>query len=322
MFFERATSGLHDLPRYLITIVAIFFAYGLIGIIPLWAVQYYKISVDGSIGTEELNEFNETMNFSVLGISNNLGLFLMLMVFVSTLLALMLCAKYVHKIPFQRLITPLEKINWKKIFFGFSFWMALAVIMELIFYFLSPDSYIFEFKPVSFLILLVISLVLLPLQTSTEELVFRGYLMPWIGRLVGNKWIPLLVTSILFGLVHSANPEVEKFGFWNMQIYYVSAGLLLGLVTILDDSLELALGIHAGTNILSATLLSFEGSVIQTDTLFKTTTVNTTYMTIGLYIAGAIFIFICSKKYNWNGLDNLMKKVSPFDSSNALDKSL
>ncbi len=321
MFFEKATSGLSDWFRYILSILAVMIAYALLGQLPLMGMLLYKIGKDTSIGMEELDSFQTNMDFGVFGISNNFGLVLMIMIFVISMLALMLCVKYIHRMPFGRLITPLRSIDWKKIFFGFGVWMALSIAMELIIYVLHPETYSFSFKPASFFVLLLICLVLLPIQTSFEELFFRGYLMTWFGRLIGNKWIPLAITSILFGLVHGMNPEVSKYGFWTMELYYVSAGLFLGLITIMDDSLELALGVHAATNIFGASILSFEGSVLQTDTLLKASEINPSMMTVMFYIAAIIFIIICTKKYNWKWPQNLTEPVSKFTSSRdeALD---
>ncbi|MBK8348010.1 MAG: hypothetical protein IPL08_10385, partial [Saprospiraceae bacterium] len=63
-------------------------------------------------------------------------------------------------------------------------------------------------------------------------------------------------------------PEVAQYGFWTMQILLCYGGLCLASITIWDDSLELALGVHATTNILGATLFTYRGSVLQTDSLF------------------------------------------------------
>jgi len=142
-----------------------------------------------------------------------------------------------------------------------------------------------------------------------EELFFRGYLLQGIGLLVKNRWIPLIITSILFGLIHSSNPEIEKFGFWTMQVYYLSAGLLLGVVTLMDDSLELALGVHAATNFIGAVLVGYDGAALQTDSLFKTETMNATWMTQGFIIAAIIFILICKKKYNWGSFNRLLLPI-------------
>ena len=50
-----------------------------------------------------------------------------------------------------------------------------CLILVIIGYFISPENYEFNFKLKEFLILSVIAILLIPVQTTVEELVFRGY---------------------------------------------------------------------------------------------------------------------------------------------------
>ena len=316
MFFEKATTGVHGAGPYVLTIIAVILGYAVLGQIPLSAVMYYQMTQDTSIGISAMAEFGETMDFSIFNISSNFGFFLMISIFIITLLVFVLCIRYIHRIPLRRLVTPLATVDWRKVFWGFAVWLVIGVVLEGIMYLRDPSMYTFSFSGGPFIVLVLMSIFLLPLQTSCEELFFRGYLMPGIGLLARNKWVPLIVTSILFGLVHGMNPEVEKFGFWTMQFYYISAGLFLGLITILDDSLELALGVHAATNIFGATLLSFEGSVLQTGTLFSVSSINPLLMTAGFYVSAVLFVLMAAKKYNWPGYTRLMEPVGQYEDKN------
>ena len=72
--------------------------------------------------------------------------------------------------------------------------------------------------------------------------------MQQIGIITRNRWLPLVITSVFFGLFHSTNPEVAEMGF-SVMIFYIGTGLLLGIMTLMDDGLELALGFHLGNNL-------------------------------------------------------------------------
>ena len=67
--------------------------------------------------------------------------------------------------------------------------------------------------------------------------------------IVKNRWFPLIMTSILFGLMHGLNPEVKEFGLLTMMPQYILFGLIFGIITILDDGIEAAMGAHAANNI-------------------------------------------------------------------------
>ena len=316
MYFKKATSGENHILWYILGFFTVCFAYLFLGQIPLFLVQWYKVGADQTIGADDVEKFYETMDFTLLNIDTNVGLILMILVFIVAMMALMLVVKYFHKRPFKFLITPNKQINYKKIFWAFGFWFIMGLVFEGIIALIYPETYYLNFKPLSWLFLLVICIVLLPIQTSFEELFLRGYLMPGISLLTKDKLIPLLITSVLFGLIHGMNPEIEKFGFWTMQLYYVGAGLFLGLITILDDSLELALGVHAATNVFGAAFFSYNGGVLQTDSIIKSTEINPYIMIATFMSAALIFMIVSNKKYKWNGFSRLFQPIGIEESPN------
>ena len=109
--------------------------------------------------------------------------------------------------------------------------------------------------------------------------------------------------------MHGANPEVSKFGWGIMMSYYIGTGLFLGIITLMDDSLELALGVHAATNIFAATMVTFEGAALQTPALFKTEIVNIELMIPVFFVFASIFTLICARKYGWSNWQKLLGKI-------------
>jgi len=308
MLLNQSFKGLNELWRYLIGILIVFCFYFL-GQLPLYGIVFWKFSSDTSLGEEALAQFESNLDFEMLGLNKNIGFLLLILMFGFALFGLYLVVKYLHQKDLKTYITSNERIDFRKIFFGFGLWMIISVLLEAISYLLSPETYSFRWVPDSFIPLLIISIVFLPIQTSFEELFFRGYIMQGITFFAKNKWLPILLSSIFFGLVHGTNPEVAKYGFWTMQFYYIIAGLFLALITVLDDGLELALGVHAATNIFGATLFTYEGSVLQTDSLFISNEVKPWLMISGFIIGASIFIFVCFKKYAWPSFSTLLDKV-------------
>ena len=308
MFLQKAETGRNQWWWYLLTLILV--AVGVfIGQIPVTLIYYFK-GINSGVSDEELTRMAETLDFSAVGISQNWSLVLVLLAFVFGLLALWLCVVHIHKKPFRLMITPARTINWQKIFFGFALWMVLAVIAESVFYFLHPENYTFQLQTNKFLGLLLISLLVLPLQTSFEELVFRGYGMQGISLISSYRWIPLVLTSAAFGLMHYMNPEVEAFGKEITMVYYIGVGLFLGIVTLMDDSLELALGIHAATNIFGALFVTFDESALQTAALFHTSSVDMKGMLIAFFVSAFLFLVIVARKYNWKDWSKIYGPVS------------
>jgi uncharacterized protein len=132
----------------------------------------------------------------------------------------------------------------------------------------------------------------------------------------------LLITSVFFGLFHSANPEVAEMGF-GVMIFYIGTGFLLGIMTLMDEGLELSLGFHFGNNLLAALLVTTDYSALQTDAVFKDISAQNTSdmlleMIVSMAVTYPILLFILSKKYNWtNWKEKLTGKIQePISLSN------
>ena len=309
MLLNQSFKGLNELWRYLVGILIVFCFYFL-GQLPLYGIVFWKFSSDSSLGEEALAQFETNLDFEMLGLNKNIGFLLLILMFGFAMFGLYLVIRFVHQKELLSYITTKARVDFRKILFGFGLWMIISVLLEAISYILSPETYTFRWIPESFIPLLLISLVFLPVQTSFEEFFFRGYIMQGISFFAKNKWLPILLSSIFFGFVHGTNPEVAKYGFWTMQMYYIVAGLFLALITVLDDGLELALGVHAATNIFGATLFTYEGSVLQTDSLFISNEVKPWLMISGFIIGASIFIFVCFKRYAWPSFNTLLDQVS------------
>ena len=246
-------------------------------------------------------------------IPSNISLIVNLLPFAFLLGLLFLLVRYLHDRSILSLTTARKKVDFKRIAFSFSLIVILTIISFAISYYSDPSDIEIQFNLGKFAILFILSIILFPFQIGLEEYLFRGYFMQHIGIMVKNKWFPLIFTSILFGIAHSANPEVAELGFITM-IFYIGTGLLLGIMTLMDDGLELALGFHLGNNLLAALLVTSDWSALQTDAIFKYTAQEATTTVMEILVPILVFypiiLFILSKKYNWsNWKDKLLGKV-------------
>jgi len=231
----------------------------------------------------------------------NLLLFLILISFVFAFLGLYFVVTQLHNQTFLSIITSRKKIDWKRVFFAFGVWAFISSSMIVASYFVDPSEIKLQFNLIPFLILALITLVLMPIQTSTEELVFRGYLMQGFYNLAHNKWFPLVMTSVIFGTMHIFNPEVQKMGYL-ILVYYIGTGLFLGIITLMDEGTELALGFHAANNMVAALLITSDFTVFQTHSVFKDLSEpSLDYEAfLPVFVIYPIIIFVFSKVYKWN----------------------
>jgi len=304
-YIQQAFKGNNEWYHWIFTIILVFIGWQILGVIPLVMTAFAF--------TENMTEFAHAAanNFMTLGINKNLFLFLMLFMFAVGLVFLLIGIKYIHKRTITSLVTSRKKIDWKRFLFGFLSWGILVLVLSVIGIYLAPENYTFNFNAKPFFILVAISIVFIPLQTSLEELLFRGYFMQGLGTLAKNKWVPLVITSVCFGLLHGANPEVQKLGSI-LMVFYIGTGFFYGITTLMDEGTELALGLHAANNMIAAFLVTTDWMVFQTDALFiDTSEPSVTWeMFIPVFVLYPLILWMFSKKYGWNNwLEKLTGKV-------------
>ncbi|MFV8333522.1 CPBP family intramembrane glutamic endopeptidase [Flavobacterium sp. GSP14] len=231
---------------------------------------------------------------------SNVMLFLMLLSFVFIMLGIIMVVRNLHNQTMLSVTTSRKNMDWSRVGFAFVIWSLFTVVVTLLSYYYSPTDFVLNFKPIPFAILLIIGVVLIPIQTSSEEYIFRGYLMQGFANLARNKWFPLLMTSVIFGGMHIFNPEVSKIGYI-ILVYYIGTGLLLGIVTLMDEGMELALGFHAANNLVGVLLISSDWSAFQTNSIFKDISEPSAGLDVifPVVIIYPILLYIFSKKYNW-----------------------
>lgn len=304
MFLEQAFHAENKFWKYLIGSFVVILAASLAQA-PLMIALYFAVpSTDlGQRSTDEL-----------LGVlDSNLSLFLMTLTFVGGIIGLYFVVKWIHKQRFRSIINPYASIRWGRFFFAFGLWAGVVVITTGLDYLLNPSNFTMQLDWQSFFVLVLVAVIMLPLQTSCEEFIFRGYLMQGFANLSGNKWFPLLLTSVIFGSMHIMNPEVTKMGY-TILIYYIGTGLLLGVITLMDDGLELALGFHAANNLVGALLVTSSWSVFQTHALLLDVSEPqiSTDVLLPVFVIYPILLVVFGKKYNWTQWkEKLVGKINP-----------
>lgn len=300
-FIEQAFRARHEFWRYLIGALCVFIA-STIGQIPLMIAIIAKegFSIAGKDQAYMMNVLDK-----------NLTLFLLLFSFLVGLLALFLIVRTLHNQKIKGVTTSRKKVDWGRIFFGFSLIAVFTIVVTGYDYYVNPQDYEVTFQWAPFLVLFLIAVVFIPIQTSMEEYLFRGYLMQGFGMLAKNRWLPLVMTSVIFGGMHFFNPEVGKLGNIIM-LYYIGTGFFLGIITLMDEGMELALGFHAGNNLVGALLVTADWTAFQTHSILKDISDPSAGFDVLLpvLIIYPIFLFLMAKKYNWkNWNEKLFGKV-------------
>ncbi len=294
---ERALDGQNQWWKYILVILIAFLGGNILGAIPLGVVVISStLQNEGEI-TSNPDNF---MDLSAFGIDPNLGLVLLMIPFIVSLIFLVLMAKTLHQRKLSDLINGTPSIKWSKFFFAFGIWGLLMILYVAVDYTLSPDNFNVRFDLSSFLPLIFISLLIIPFQASFEEILFRGYLAQGIGVWTRNRWLVILIPGLLFGLIHAYNPEVEAYGFWATMPQYILFGLVFGLITVLDDGAEIAMGAHSANNVFLSIFVTTEASALQTAALLEQKDVFPWKETVILILISAAFVWLMHYRYHWN----------------------
>lgn len=295
MYIEQGYKGLSENWRYLIGVILVFFGWQVLGGLPLIAALVAK---SGSMSILLTSGGDLGILSNTLG--ENSFLFYMLLSFAIGLVFLFLIVKFLHKQSITALTTSRKKTDWSRVLFAFGLWAVVTMLFIFLDMYFAPENYEYNFKLEPFLILLVIAVIMIPLQTSMEEYFIRGYLMQGLGIATKNRWFPLVFTSLLFGLLHVFNPEVEKIGY-GILVHYIGTGFFLGIITLMDEGLELALGFHAANNLTAALLVTADWTAFQTNSIYRDISdpVLGWDILIPVLVVFPILLFIFSKRYGW-----------------------
>jgi len=279
-FLDLARQGKNDWWRYALSTVVILVSWlggSVVLFIPMFAISL--MSGSRPVPNPETGE--------ITGVDPLLLVTTLLLSFLPLLISLLLAVRFIHQRSLTSLITPLPRIDWKRMaigFLAFGVLIGLACIVEA---FLFPGRYQFTFEPLETLKFVPVILLLIPFQAASEELVFRGYMLQGIGLLTRQAWIPVTISSLLFMLLHISNPEAQTNTVLALASYLVSA-LIFALVTIRDNRLELAIGMHIANNVF-VLLVNNVVSTLPVPSVFTVMELDVVYNLVSLIVIGVIF---------------------------------
>lgn len=281
LYQEAARQGRTSPLSFVAGLLLILFFWQFLGALPL----LFFMIIDGALGPNapDLQTFMNKQPFPA---------FLLIMLsFAVFMLGIWLAMRLVHRRKMRTLISADGSLRWQRFAQGFGVWLSLAALQSLVEALLYPGRYVWTFKPESFFLFLLPILLLIPIQTSAEELFFRGYLLQGFGLKVRSIWLLSLLSGVLFALPHMTNPEVSV-NFWLLLSYYFLSGVFMAFVTLKDQRLELALGLHAANNIFTAVFANYTISALPTPALFTVQDLDAVYALTAYIISATLFYLI------------------------------
>ncbi|NCW94199.1 MAG: CPBP family intramembrane metalloprotease, partial [Actinobacteria bacterium] len=170
--------------------------------------------------------------------------------FLPLLLVPILLHRYLLRLPLKELFTRSNRSFSREVLIGALVMSLLLLGTGLPDFIFNNDSYAWSFDAAKFIPYLLVAFTLIPLQTTAEEVFYRGWIQQRLENGRRSIYLVSVIGGALFALPHLGNPEVS--GNLLLPILgYGSTGFMLTWVTMRDQSMGLAVGAHAANNILA-----------------------------------------------------------------------
>lgn len=141
---------------------------------------------------------------------------------------------------------------------AFIFMIVITLFNEKLHGSLTFNSYFINILEFNFFIIIM--------QSTIEEIVFRGTLLQAMIK-KGKNFYGILISSILFALVHTFNPNVDSISLLNIFL----AGVLLSVIYIKTESILPAISFHIVWNFTQSYILGVPVSgFVSTNSMFTT----------------------------------------------------
>ena len=190
-----------------------------------------------------------------------------LVTFIPLFVGVLVAYRLVLGVKLRYLFSRVNRFRWWRVALGFWVWLVLIGGPVVISVVANPEDYRFNYQPETFIPFAVVGVLLLPIQTTAEELFFRGWVLQWAGKRVGNIILLSIISGVTFSIPHLVNPEVAG-DVLGAFLGYFTVGFALAWVTVRDRSLEVAIGAHLSNNLFAALLVGYEDGALPADALF------------------------------------------------------
>ncbi|KAM3103698.1 type II CAAX prenyl endopeptidase Rce1 family protein [Phormidesmis sp. 146-20] len=296
-YVEAARWGKYRWWRYVLGLVVILFVGLVVGGIATPRIAFLLGGQEGFAAVSRL----DYAAFGPVG-----GFVAFRAIFPFFLAGILIAVTLVHRRHPRTLVTAREQISWRRVGHGFVAWFVpFCLIAGLGQYFFYPDtfSFNFNFDFATFALFVPIALVFTAIQTTTEELFFRSYIVQGASLVWSNRIFLALVPAAIFALSHLLNPEASAGGWLTVFFnYFLVPGLLWTVVSLIDGTTELAIGAHFANNIGGVLLFDVAGSALNAPALFTISKFHATYTALSMLVVVPVFLAIAYKVFKPNPL--------------------
>ncbi|RWQ40292.1 MAG: CPBP family intramembrane metalloprotease [Mesorhizobium sp.] len=187
------------------------------------------------------------------------GILAALASFAGIWLGLWVAMRWVHREPLSALVGASRRVSRSGFLKGLAAVLITSLLSEILLYLLQPEIARGAIGLSSWLLFLIPIAALTLLQTSSEEVLFRGYLLRGLANRFKNPFIWALLPGLLFTSMHwspSSSAAINACVLASIAAF----ALLLTLVVYVTGNLGAAFGAHLGNNLTGFLLISHQQS--------------------------------------------------------------
>ncbi len=223
--------------------------------------------------------------------SSTIGMLAMLLTFGGIWIGVWVAQRFVHNDPFGNVLGAEGRLNWSDFNKGFVAVFLTSILSELFIYAIRPEFTRTDFPISTWLMVLIPMLGLCLLQTSAEELLFRGYLTRGLANRFRSPWIWAVLPGIGFVLMHYSGSMSAA----DLALVFLTIGALTIVLVWLvyaTGNLGAAFGVHMGNNLFAFMLVGHQDG-LTTFSLYKGAPVGDGSMTTGQMTALVLTGWVC-----------------------------
>ena len=192
-------------------------------------------------------------------LASPIGILIALASFAGIWIGLWVAMRFVHGEPLSALIGTSRRIARGGFLKGLVAVLITSLFSEILLYWLQPDIARGPIAFSSWLLFLIPIVLLAFLQTSSEEVLFRGYLLRGLAYRFRNPLIWAALPGLLFTSLHWSPTSTFAINAC-VLVSIATFALLLTLLVYVTGNLGAAFGAHLGNNLTGFLLISHQQS--------------------------------------------------------------
>ncbi len=175
-------------------------------------------------------------------------------------------ASWTQGLQVRSLVSPSRPFRWDVVAKVFAVSLLLLVGANLLTILLSSSEVRFTGVGTEHVIWLVPMLFVLVIQTTGEDVFFKGWLLHRVGAISGLVWLAPLLVTVVFVSIHVGNPDFDDL--WLNAPLFVGSELAIMYLVVRTGGMEAAFVLHFTNNLILLLLFAEEGTGSTDLTLF------------------------------------------------------